>query len=66
MRSIFKPIGIIRVFPTLEKNLILPGTMSPPKDVFAMEAVTMQSINETYFLRVFLNDYFEMKVSQTL
>ena len=47
MRSIFKPIGIIRVFPTLENNLILPGTVSPPKDVFAMDAVTKQSINES-------------------
>lgn len=47
MRSIFKPIGIIRVFPTLEKNRILPGTVSPPKDVVARNAVTKQSINES-------------------
>jgi hypothetical protein len=28
MSSIFKPIGIIRVFPTLEKIFTLPDTMS--------------------------------------
>ena len=31
MSSIFKPIGTIRVFPTLEKNFTLPDKTRPPE-----------------------------------
>ena len=38
MISIFKPIGIMRVFPTLEKNFILPDTFEPPQWTFDSRA----------------------------